>query len=110
MLPSADSNTAIQRVESNWAQMMYSATNNGTLKNMPAMPQIIPHTTKFIKIANVDRFNVFPVNFGSMMFPNIICRPISPNEIRTISFNDAPDMAANNIGIVHPRIAPIVGI
>ena len=78
MFPSVDNNTAIQRVESNWAHVMYSATNRGTLKNMPAIPHIMPQTTRLIKMANVDRFSVLPVNFGSIILPNSICSPINP--------------------------------
>lgn len=110
MLPSVDSSTAIQRVESNWAQMMYSATNNGTLKNMPAMPQIIPHTTKFIKIANVDRFNVLPVSFGSIMLPNKICKPIRPIAVKIGCCNVGADASEYNIGRPHAINAPMVGM
>ena len=86
ILPSVESNIAIQRVESNWAVTINTATSNGTLKNIPATPHIKPQNTKFIKIASVERFNVLPVSFGSMIFPNTICNPISPNASNTSSF------------------------
>lgn len=89
---------------------MYSATNNGTLKNMPAIPHIMPHTTRFINIANVDRFRVLPVNFGSMIFPNNICRPIKPTAVNIGSCNVGYDTNEYSIGRPHATIAPIVGI
>ena len=51
---------------------MYIATKIGTLKNIPAAPHNIPQNTRFIKIANEDIFNVFPVSFGSMIFPKTV--------------------------------------
>ena len=83
IFPSADSKIAIQRVESNCAVIMNVATSKGTLKNIPAIPQIMPQNTKFIKMANVDKFSVLPVNFGSNILPKSICRPIKPIAVKT---------------------------
>ena len=41
----------------------------GTLKNMPVMLQIEPHTDNAIKVARELIFNEFPINLGSIMFP-----------------------------------------
>ena len=87
---------------------MNIATNNGTLKNMPAMPQIIPQNTRFINIASVDRFKVLPVNFGSNILPNIICSAINPTAVNNC--NDGAVTNEYNIGNAHATIAPIVGI
>lgn len=89
---------------------MNIATNNGTLKNMPAMPQIIPQNTRFINIANVDRFKVFPVNFGSNILPNMICSAINPTAVNNGCCNDGAVTNEYNIGNAHATIAPIVGI
>ena len=110
MLPSADSSIAIGRVESNCAHTMYIATNIGTLKNIPATPHIIPQNTRFIKMARVDKFNVLPVGFGSIIFPNSICNPISPTAVNIGCCNDGADTNEYKIGKLHAIIAPIVGI
>lgn len=110
MVPSVDNNTAIQRVESNCAHVMYSATNSGTLKNIPAIPHIMPQTTRLIKMAKVDRFSVLPVNFGSMMFPKSICRPISPIAVNNGCCNVGADANVYNIGRPHAINAPMVGM
>ena len=82
----------------------------GTLKNMPAGPQIIPQNTRFINIANVDIFNVFPVNFGSNIFPNIISRPINESAVNIGKCHVSPLINAYAIGKAHAKIEPIVGI
>lgn len=98
------------RVVSNWAQMINVATNIGTLKNMPATPHIMPQNTKFINIASVDRFNVLPVNFGSIILPNKICMAIKPMAVRIGCCNVGADTSEYSIGSVHATMAPIVGI
>ena len=110
MLPSADNSTATQRVESNCVQIIYIATNIGTLKNIPAIPHIMPQNTRFINIANVDRFNVLPVSFGSNMFPNTICRPIKPMAVKIGCWIDGADTNEYSIGNEHAINAPMVGI
>ena len=89
---------------------MYMAAKIGTLKNIPAGPQIIPQNTKFINIASVEIFNVFPVNFGSTIFPNTIS-----NETNAIAVNNgkchvSPLIKAKAMGSAHANIDPIVGI
>ena len=74
------------------------------------MPQIIPHTTRFIKIASVDRFNVFPVNFGSIILPNNICNEIRPIAVKIGCCKVGADTKEYKIGSVHATIAPIVGM
>ena len=106
----ADNKTAIHLVESNCAVMMNIATSNGTLKNIPAIPQIIPQNTRFINIANVDRFSVLPANFGSSMLPNITCSAISPTAVKIGCCNDGAVISEYSIGKAHATIAPIVGI
>ena len=110
IFPSADSSTAIQRVESNWAHVIYTATNIGTLKNIPAIPHIMPQKTKLINMAKVDRFNVFPVNFGSIIFPNSICRPIKPTAVNKGCCNDVAVTKEYRIGNPHATNAPMVGM
>lgn len=110
MFPSADNKTATQRVESNWAHIMYIATNIGTLKNIPAIPHIMPQNTRFINMASVDMFNVFPVNFGSSKFPKIICNVIKPIAVKIGCCNVGADTNEYNIGKEHATIAPIVGM
>ena len=77
---------------------------------MPATPHIMPQTTRFIRIANVDRFNVLPVNFGSIMFPNKICNEIKPTAVRIGCCKVGADTNEYNIGREHATIAPMVGI
>ena len=110
IFPFADNSTAIGRVESNWAVMIKIIINKGTLRNIPTTPHIIPQNTKFIKIANVDRFNAWPVNFGSNIFPNNISIPIKPIAVMAATSNDGPIANANNIGNAQANIDPIVGI
>jgi hypothetical protein len=110
MFPSADNRIAIGRVMSNWAQIINIATNIGTLKNIPATPHTIPQNTRFIKIASVDKFNVLPVNFGSIILPNKICNPIKPTAVNIGCCNDGADTNEYKIGKLHAIIAPIVGI
>ena len=108
--PSEDNNTAIHRVESNWAVVMNIATRMGTLKNIPATPHIMPQNTRFISIASVDRFNVFPVRRGSKMFPNKTCNDTRPMAINSGSRNECAVANENSIGIAHAIMEPIVGI
>ena len=89
---------------------MYSATKIGTLKNIPAGPQIIPQKTKFINIASVEIFNVFPVNFGSSMFPKTTSRAIKEIAVNAAKCQVSPLIKAYAIGSAHARIEPIVGI
>ena len=89
---------------------MYTATKIGTLKNIPAMPQIIPQNTKFINIANVEMFNVCPVNFGSKIFPNITSIAISDVAVNTGKCHVSPLINAYKIGSAQASIEPRVGI
>ena len=61
-------------------------------------------------IANVDRFNVFPVNLGSNMLPNITCNAINPAAVSNGCCNDGAVTNEYNIGNAHATMAPIVGI
>ena len=90
--------------------MIYIATSMGTLKNMPAMPHIMPQNTRLINIANVDRFRVFPVNFGSIILPNSICKAIKPTAVRIGCCSVGAVTNEYNIGRPHATIAPIVGM
>ena len=110
MLPRADNNTAIGRVESNCAAIINIIINNGTLKNIPTTPHIIPQNTRFKRIANVDRFKVFPVSFGSKILPKNISKPINPTAVSIARCTDGPIASANSIGSAHAMIEPIVGI
>ena len=82
----------------------------GTLKNIPAGPQIIPQNTKFINIANVDMFNVFPVNFGSIMFPKTISMAIKEMAVNNGKCHVSLLINAKAIGNAHDNIEPMVGI
>lgn len=97
-------------MESNCAVMINIAAKIGTLKNIPAMPHNTPQNTKFIKIANVDRFNVFPIIFGSKMFPNMISSVTNPTVVKNGKCNESPEINAYRIGNEHATIEPIVGI
>ena len=105
-----ESNVAIQRVDENCAVVMYIAAKIGTLKNIPAGPQIIPQKTRFINIAKVEIFNVFPVNFGSIIFPNIVSILIKAIVVKTGICHVSCIINAYAIGRAHARIEPIVGI
>lgn len=61
-------------------------------------------------MAKVDRFNVLPVNFGSIILPNNICRLIRPTAVNIGCCNVGADINEYNIGNEHATIAPIVGI
>ena len=89
---------------------MYIATKIGTLKNIPARPQIIPQNTKFINMAKVDMFRVFPVNFGSMMFPKIISKEINEIAVNNGVCHVSVLINAKAIGNAHANIEPIVGM
>ena len=77
---------------------------------MPARPQIMPQNTRFINIANVDMFNVFPVNFGSIIFPNMISKAIKDIAVNNGICHVSALISAKAIGSTHERIEPIVGM
>ena len=89
---------------------MYIAANIGTLKNIPAGPQIMPQKTKFINIAKVEIFSVFPVNFGSIIFPKIISVAIKDMAVSNGKCHVSLLINAKAIGNAHANIEPIVGI
>jgi len=105
-----DNSVAIQRVDSNCAVVTYIAINIGTLKNIPAGPQIIPQKTKFISIARDEIFRVLPVNFGSIIFPNIVSIAINAIVVKSGICHVSCIITAYAIGRAHANIEPIVGI
>ena len=77
---------------------------------MPASPQIIPQNTKFINIANVDIFNVFPVNFGSIIFPKTISKDIKAMAVNNGKCHVSLLIKAKAIGKAQDSMEPIVGM
>ena len=89
---------------------MNIAAKIGTLKNIPAMPHNNPQNTKLINMANVDRFNVFPIIFGSNMFPNMISNNIKPPAVKNGNCIESAEINAYKIGNAHATMEPIVGM
>ena len=97
-------------VDSNWDNIIDKITINGIDKNIPIVPHIIPQETNENITTNCEIFNLSPISFGWIIFPNknwmdinkgikIKAYEISENEIR-----------ANNDGILTAIILPIVGM
>ena len=61
-------------------------------------------------MASVDKFKVLPVNLGSKMLPNNICKTTRPTAVNIGCCNVGAVISEYNIGNPQATIAPIVGI
>ena len=67
--PFSESMIATGRVFGNSEKMMMVITVMGTLKIIPVTPQIVPQNAKAKMVTKALMFMVFPISFGSRMFP-----------------------------------------
>jgi hypothetical protein len=57
---------------------MLIITMRGTDNNIPTTPQILPQNQSAIRITSGLKLSLFPINFGSIIFPINTCTQINP--------------------------------
>ncbi len=70
---------AIDLVRGNSEKMIISITVNGTLRNIPAIPQILPHKARESITTSGLRLSEFPIKRGSRILPINSC--MKPSEV-----------------------------
>ena len=83
---------------------------NGTHRNIPATPQIVPHNARLKRITTGLRFREVPINLGSIIFPMVICN--APIQNSTIKNREKPSeldcanamVAGKTVAIIEPTV------
>jgi len=74
----SESSIAILRVAGIFAKIIFMITIIGTERSIPVIPQIVHQKARARIITSGLKFNLFPTNFGSIIFHINICTPMSP--------------------------------
>ena len=108
--PLFDNNTATKRVVGNCANKIVSITIIGIDRNIPGIPQIVPHVANDNKITSGLRFKFSPIIRGSRKFPSPICTALNPNDTTINGVIVSNCTSVNNAGNIIPNNDPMVGI
>lgn len=110
IFPFLDKSIAIQRVASNWANIILHVAISGTARNAPASHQKLDQITRARRITNELRFSLSPISFGSITFAEINCGMSKHARSR----NEVPELSNTTKlykkGSMSATIAPITGM
>ncbi len=83
---------------------------SGTDRNMPASPQMLPHTASEISTTSGEMLSEVPISFGSTMLP--MTNWVAPPPINTArtGAGEANCTTASRVGNRMPSSEPMVGM